>query len=276
MAQTNSPVVSVKGWFTHIQHYLYEQHLEADNPGLKIPASCRGIPHTIERVQIPTVDPSWHLTDAQITASIDLGVLLSDFEAAASLSHTKACSITGVADAIELLQDVNINTNLSTRNGYFQHPWKHFPLKDRTYSAAMPEEGETEDDPTEARPDGEVVDQTVLAAQDAADADAVLGQLMRAALPADQQQLAADAAAVLEEVSALLRDFNQTLQEEAKDRKYRFHVKRLLKAHLRAGDDVDQDLDFITDDDDLAVLFTQTDGKQVPLAPPSAPHPTPQ
>ena len=103
----------------------------------------------------------------------------------------------------------------------------------------------------------------MIAAQDAQDADAVLGALMRTALPADEQHLSADRAAVLEEVSALLASFNQTLQEEAKDRKYRFHVKRLLKAHLRTGDDVDPDLDFITDDDDVAVLFTLADGSMV-------------
>lgn len=37
-------------------------------------------------------------------------------------------------------------------------------------------------------------------------------------------------------------------------------MKRLLKGHLRAGDAVDPDLDYITDDDDLAVLFTHADG----------------
>ena len=63
-----------------------------------------------------------------------------------------------------------------------------------------------------------------------------------------------DRTAVLEEVSALLAAFNQTLQEEAKDRKYRFHVKRLLKTHLQTGEDIDPDLDFITDDDDVADL----------------------
>jgi len=101
------------------------------------------------------------------------------------------------------------------------------------------------------------------AAQDAADIDAVLGQLMRTDLPVDEQDLAGDRSAVLEEVSALLSAFNQTIQEEAKDRKYRFHVKRLLKAHLRSGDDVDPELDFITDDDDLAVLYTLSDGQKV-------------
>ena len=60
----------------------------------------------------------------------------------------------------------------------------------------------------------------------------------------------------------MLASFNQTIQEEAKDRKYRFHVKRLVKAHLRT-DTTDTDLDFITDDDDVAVLFTLTDGRKV-------------
>jgi hypothetical protein len=214
MAQTNSPVVSVKGWFTHLRHYLFNQHLEADNPGLKIPQSCRGIPHSIERVQIPTFDRSWHPSDGEITAAIDAGV----------------------DEAIAMLNYIGIDSNLSRRNGFFKHPWKHFPLRDRTYSAAMPETGEKENDPTEAQPDGELVDQTVVAAQDAADADAVIGQLMRTALPADQQNdTTADRAAVLEEVSALLASFNQTIQEESKDRKYRFHVKRLLKSHARTG-----------------------------------------
>ena len=221
-----------------MQHYLYNQHLEADNPGLRLPQSLRGIPHSIDRVQIPTFSPSWHPTDAALTAAIDCGV----------------------QDAIQLLAYIGIDTNLSVQNGFFKQPWKHFPLKDRTYSVAMAEEGDKEDDPTEARPDGEAVDQTVIAAQDAQDADAVLGQLMRTALPEDQQELSPDRAAVLEEVSALLAAFNQTLQEESKDRKYRFHVKRLLKGHLRAGDAVDPDLDYITDDDDLAVLFTRADG----------------
>ena len=67
-------------------------------------------------------------------------------------------------------------------------------------------------------------------------------------------ELGDDRAAVLEEVSNLLRDFNQSIQEEAKDRMYRFHVKRLIKGHSRGLDSVDEDLDFITDDDDIAVL----------------------
>ena len=86
---------------------------------------------------------------------------------------------------------------------------------------------------------------------------------MRADVPEGERNIGADRAAVLEEVSALLSNFNQTIQEEAKDRKYRFHVKRLLKAHLQTGDDVDPDLDFITDDDDLAVFFTLSGGKKV-------------
>ena len=100
MAQTNSPVVSVKGWFIHMQHYLYNQHLEADNPGLRLPQSLRGIPHSIDRVQIPTFSPSWHPTDAALTAAIDCGV----------------------QDAIQLLAYIGIDTNLSVQNGFFKQP----------------------------------------------------------------------------------------------------------------------------------------------------------
>ena len=71
-------------------------------------------------------DPKWHATDAQLTADIELGV----------------------GDSIQLLQYLGIDTNLSTRNGFFHHPWKHFPLKD-TYRAQMAEMGGKEDDPTE-------------------------------------------------------------------------------------------------------------------------------
>jgi hypothetical protein len=47
MRQTNSPVVSVMGWSRHLDHYLYQQYLEAASPDFKLPASCRGIPHSI-------------------------------------------------------------------------------------------------------------------------------------------------------------------------------------------------------------------------------------
>ena len=49
MRQTNSPVVSVMGWARHLDHYLYQQSLEA-SAGFQLPASCRGIPHSIERM----------------------------------------------------------------------------------------------------------------------------------------------------------------------------------------------------------------------------------
>ena len=59
MAETNSPVVSNLGWFRHINHYLYQQWLEAESD-MPIPASCRGIPHSIDqRIQIPEVSPRW-------------------------------------------------------------------------------------------------------------------------------------------------------------------------------------------------------------------------
>ena len=46
------------------------------------------------------------------------------------------------------------------------------------------------------------------------------------------------AAAFFEEVHRLLGDFNVALQDESKDRKYRFVTKRLMKANQRQGDEV--------------------------------------
>mmetsp|Transcript_806 Transcript_806/g.2098 ORF Transcript_806/g.2098 Transcript_806/m.2098 type:complete len:132 (+) Transcript_806:850-1245(+) len=58
MAQTNSPAVFVLGWWRHLKHYLFQQWLEAES-GFELPASCRGIPHSIDkRIQIPDV-PRW-------------------------------------------------------------------------------------------------------------------------------------------------------------------------------------------------------------------------
>ena len=44
------------------------------------------------------------------------------------------------------------------------------------------------------------------------------------------------AALFFEEIHRLLADFNVALQDECKDRKYRFVTKRLMKAHQRQGD----------------------------------------
>ena len=73
----------------------------------------------------------------------------------------------------------------------------------------------------------------------------------------------AAAAALFAQISTLLTDFNQSVQEESKDRKYRFVVKRLMKAHQRHGETLDEELDFYRDDDDVAVLFILDDGSKV-------------
>ena len=75
-----------------------------------------------------------------------------------------------------MLQYIGIDTDLSTETGFFKHPWKHFPLAD-VYASCMAgldeEAGQKENDPTEGSPE-ETIDQTVIDAQDAADADAVI------------------------------------------------------------------------------------------------------
>ncbi|EOD10062.1 hypothetical protein EMIHUDRAFT_216233 [Emiliania huxleyi CCMP1516] len=73
----------------------------------------------------------------------------------------------------------------------------------------------------------------------------------------------ASSAEFFEEIRKLLADFNVSIQEESKDRKLRFHVKRLIKSHQQRGEDVDEELDFYMDDDDVAVLFTMEDSSKV-------------
>jgi hypothetical protein len=89
------------------------------------------------------------------------------------------------------------------------------------------------------------VDLSLVEAQDAADAEAVLTQLMRTAanveVTTDSEQ---SAAAFFEEIHRLLANFNVALQDESKDRKYRFVVKRLMKANQQQGDEVDEELDY--------------------------------
>ena len=87
---------------------------------------------------------------------------------------------------------------------------------------------------------------------------------MRAGLGADEQELrTAEGRDLVQQIGDLLRNFNQSILEESKDRKYRFVVKKLMKAHLRAGETLDEELDFYRDDDDVAVLFFLGNDKKV-------------
>jgi hypothetical protein len=128
MAQTNSPVISVLGWWRHLKHYLYQQFLEAGS-GFALPASVRGIPHTIDaRIRIPVTPLDWHATDADLTARVDRGV----------------------ERAQELLQGCGVDTSTARLRGFFARPCKHYPLTDSYVTSAACEESNTankEDDP---------------------------------------------------------------------------------------------------------------------------------
>ena len=242
MAQTNSPVVSVLGWFRHLKHYLFQQWMEAES-SFSLPKSCRGIPHSIERVKIPEVPKEWHPTDEKLVAAIDRGI----------------------ARAVALLQSCGVNTQSAKLKGFFKRPHKHYPLTDTFVSAAACPEADTggkEDDP-EGEDGGDGV--TAIDAQDTADAEAVMAQLLRQGLPEADRELQTDEAGkeLVESVQALLTSFNQSIQEESKDRKYRFVVKRLMKAHQRHGETLDEELDFYRDDDDVAVLFYEPNGTKI-------------
>ena len=81
----------------------------------------------------------------------------------------------------------------------------------------LEELGEKEDDPN-GTPDAEPAELTAMGAQDAADAEAVLNQLMRTganvAPPTGGEE--GSSAEFFEEIRKLLADFNVSIQEESK------------------------------------------------------------
>ena len=191
----------------------------------------------------------WHATDEQLVTRVDRGV----------------------ERARTLLQGCGIDTSSARLRGFFAKPCLHYPLTDKYVTGADCEEADTgnkEDDPYDGGEGGEGGEggsgEAVVEAGDAADAEAVLAQLMRQGLGEGEGELRTeDGKALLETIGQLLRDFNQSIQDESKDRKYRFVVKKLMRAHQRAGDTLDTELDFYRDDDDVAVLFLQPDGTKV-------------
>ena len=154
----------------------------------------------------------WHPTDDQLIAALE----------------------SGVKRAEELLQYCGVDTNDASRKGFFKHPCKHFPLKDvydvRNDSSTSDLAGDNEDPPDERPPHLEDVDVTTIDAEDAADAAALIAQLMRnhpRVGEVEGRLGSADAKSLAHEVQSLVNNFNQSIQEEAKDRKYRFVVKRV-------------------------------------------------
>ena len=77
---------------------------------------------------------------------------------------------------------------------------------------------------------------------DAADAEAVIAQLMRHTAGDGEGELSIEGGELFEIICQLLRDFNQSIQDESKDRKYRFVTKKLMRAHQRSGDTLDTEM----------------------------------
>jgi len=67
----------------------------------------------------------------------------------------------------------------------------------------------------------------------------------------------------VQQIGDLLRNFNQSIQEESKDRKYRFVVKKLMKAHLLNLDKNYQPRGVMIDDArGVFVLHTEQEGRE--------------
>jgi hypothetical protein len=65
------------------------------------------------------------------------------------------------------------------------------------------------------------------------------------------------------EIQPLVREFNSEIQTELHDRRYRFRVHKLFRQRARAGAAMgeDMELDYISDDDDVAFMFEKDDGE---------------
>ena len=73
MRQTSNILVSVRGFMQHLRHYNCQLALESET-SIELPASRRGVLHSIKRVTPYTLPPGWHLSDNKICDLIDNGI----------------------------------------------------------------------------------------------------------------------------------------------------------------------------------------------------------
>ena len=106
MQETNTTVLSHRGFFLALKHLSYQMKMET-NSGLKIPASLRGIPHTTDRVKHDPPPAGFFPDQAAELVEIRKGTA----EAGGTWRHVLQYPI-----------DEN------PRNGFFTKPWKHFDL----------------------------------------------------------------------------------------------------------------------------------------------------
>ena len=102
--------------------------------------------------------------------------------------------------------------------------------------------------------------------KDVDDAAQVIGRLIESHTKQreDAAQAGQPSASDLElwqEIAPVLADFNREIEDEAHGRKERFRTQRLIKNREQlTGEAVDEELDFLEEDDNIVAVFEHEDG----------------
>lgn len=221
---TNSPSLSVFGFYNAFKHTLFQISLEARSL-LRLPDSRRGVQHSVGRVE---PDPP---SAAYRQATRD-GPLLKSI-------------LAGFEKAVWLWKEVvyyNIDVNLP---GFFAHPWKHFNLPSELKLKTV-----------DGKEDGEELDEVVVNSQDADDAAELMGRMIEDCAVRLRDVAVAPEAVDLEIARALgglFRGFNSQLSEEHYNRKHRFRTDALLK-------EGEEEASTLKEDGALVAVFEREDG----------------
>ena len=244
MRQTNNVLVSVQGFMQHLRHYNCQLALEADT-SIELPASRRGVPHSIKRVTPYTLPPGWHLSDDQICDLIDVGV----------------------SECVDMWREmlaVTSRLDPTKADFFFKNPLGSFPISDAFMDFPVVLANGTEvvvhdelDGPDE---NGELpVEAKVVESDDQSEADALIAALVQKYCtgnnPDSQVAAAVGAVSALEEgIGKVIAEFNSSIQAGFKDRKLRFRDEKLLKSLTAAGH-TEAEWQHFSDDEDLTVDF---------------------
>jgi len=247
MAETNSPMFTVQGFKRHLRHFELKMN-DAVNSGLKMPPSKRGVPNDISRVDLEkyTAPAGWHLTDAEICASLDKcvehseGVPIGD--CAKWWMETLACP--------EVLR-----TKLRAHKDFFASPVKHFKKAD-LWGAGIPPANVVQPEEAGREDDDDVVEVEVYDVDEEQDASNIFSRIVeRSGQYGDGISAGTDATMqFFRDVCDKLKKFNGELIKLAQDRKFRFRVTKLFHGQSKEVDKCDKWEYWSEDDDALMVV----------------------
>jgi hypothetical protein len=257
---TNTPSLSCKGFVNMFGHLNYQTHLEASS-GLKIPCSHRGVPHSIERGKHETPPKGYFPSDDELMAYIQAGFDRACFLWGTVSTHTCMLTADGILSSHHPAPQV-LRKPIDVQPGcdFFTHPWKHFnlpaELKAKATHACETGGDDDESDHTAA-----------ICSQDADDAAQLIGSLVAEQVQQGDETTCGERPTQAEldlaaEIGPVVAGYNRSIVEEKLSRRERFRTERLVDARQRAtGQTVDEQLDFLCEEDNCAVVFEDESGK---------------